>query len=591
MIEARDYQAWAEQSLYKYFGEKSGNPLIAMPTGTGKSVVVALFFQGVLRYWPSQRMMCLTHVKELIKQNFDKLKEVWPDAPAGIYSAGLNQRDTQFPITFAGVASVAKKIHLFGKIDLLVIDEAHLVSPNDVTMYRMIIDALRKINPLLKVIGLTATPWRLGQGMLTDEGGIFTDIACDMTSMEPFNWFIEQGYLSPLIPRRTATHLDPGGVHMRGGEFIAGELQNAVDKAPLTEAAVREMLELASDRRSWLVFCSGVQHTEHVAEMLTAMGIECAAVHSSMTHDRTRIIDRWKNFDLRCIANNNVMTTGIDHPGLDFIGSMRPTASAGLWVQMLGRGTRPLYADGFDTSSQQGRLQAIAAGPKQNCLVLDFARNTKRLGPINDPVKPNPKGKGGGDAPIKECDNCQTYVHASVRVCPHCGFNFPAPLLKIKTTASSDALIKADIPIVETFSIKHITYSMHTKQGRPAMMKVTYYSGLRSFNEFVCFEHTGYALHKAHSWWKERANRATYPSTTLEALTWSTMLQAPTHLQVWSNKKFPEIMKACFDGSAFGTQPASNKELPSTNVYSKPDSSRLANEKVSFDDMDDDIPF
>ena len=586
MITARDYQIFAVNSLYAYFQEKSGNPLIAMPTGTGKSIVIALFLNSVLVQWPSQRTMILTHVKELIEQNFRKLKEVWPNAPAGIYSAGLNQRDTMFPITFGGVASVVKKLHLFGRIDLLIIDEAHLVSPNDVTMYQAIIKALRVVNPMLKVIGLTATPWRLGQGMLTDEGGIFSDICCDMTSTQPFNWFIEQGYLSPLIPRRTDTGLDVSGVHMRGGEFVANELQNAVDKAHITERCLREMVEHASDRKSWLIFCSGVNHTEHVADMLGNLGIECAAVHSKMTGDRTKIIDRWKAGSLRAIANNNVMTTGIDHPGLDFIGSMRPTASAGLWVQMLGRGTRPLYADGFDTSTAQGRLQAIAASQKQNCLVLDFARNTRRLGPINDPMIPNKKGKGSGEAPIKECEQCNAYVHASVRVCPHCGFKFPEPQLKIQMQASSDALIKSDLPVVEMLKVDHITYSGHIKPGRPAMMRVSYYCGIRSFNEFVCFEHTGYALHKAHQWWRARTENAKVPSTTEEALQWSVMLQAPTHLEVWTNKKYPEIMRQCFDGTAFGRQPAST-ERPRTALWQ---AKTPASSSRATLDLDDDIP-
>ena len=136
MIQARSYQTEAVSSIYSYFSTKKGNPVVAMPTGTGKSVVIAMFLESVFRQYPSQRIMILTHVKELIQQNYEKLITLWPFAPAGIYSSGLSRKDVNAPITFAGIASVAKKWALFGHIDLVLIDEAHLVNPKEITMYK-----------------------------------------------------------------------------------------------------------------------------------------------------------------------------------------------------------------------------------------------------------------------------------------------------------------------------------------------------------------------------------------------------------------------------------------------------------------------
>lgn len=554
-IQPRQYQADAVQSLYDYFAAQTGNPLILMPTGTGKAVVIALFLESVFRSYPGQKILVLTHVKELVEQNYEKLKSLWPSAPAGVYSAGLNRRDYVHNIIFAGIASVAKKPELFGCVHLVIIDEAHLVSPSEETMYRAFLNALLSVNPMMKVIGLTATGWRLGHGRITEDG-IFTDVCFDVTSLHEFNKLIADGYLSSLIPRQTSTLLDVDGVHMRGGEFLASELQLAVDKDEITYAALREAVHLASDRDHWLVFASGVQHAEHVAQMLESMGVPTVVVHSKMSgKDRDERIAGFKAGRYRAAVNNNVLTTGFDFPGIDCIIVLRPTASPVLWVQMLGRGTRPVYAPGFDLDSAEGRLLAIQSGPKQNCLVLDFAGNTKRLGPINDPVIPRRKGEKGGEAPVKLCPACATWNHASVTHCVHCGMEFTFTS-KLKQEASSDQLIKDDSPIVEVFAVDHITYTRHSKVGKPPMMKVSYYCGLRMFEEFVCIEHEGFAQRKARMWWREHRGEALahleLPPTTAQALELAPHLQSTTHLRVWTNKKYPEILAHCFDGTAFG---------------------------------------
>jgi DNA repair protein RadD len=568
MLQPRSYQIEAAHSVPNYFQTNSGNPVIAMPTGTGKSVVIAMILQMVYHYWPSQRVMVLTHVKELIQQNYDKLMTLWPAAPAGVYSAGLNRKESNRRITFAGIGSVAKKAALFGHIDLVFIDEAHLVSPNNETLYQLFLAALKEVNPNLRVIGFTATPWRLGTGRITEDG-IFTDVCFDITGMQAFNRLIAEGYLAPLIPRQTKMMLDIDGVHMRGGELIASELQHAVDKYEITQAAIRETLELAHDRRHWLIFASGVEHACNIADMLNDMGIPTVAIHSKMGDaQRDQAILDFKSGKYRAAVNNNVLTTGFDFPGIDCIVVLRPTASTVLWVQMLGRGTRP-----FECAEYK----------KENCLVLDFAGNTRRLGPINDPVIPRKKGaKAGGEAPVKLCGSCATYNHASVTHCCYCGAEFSFQV-KLKQTAASDELLRGDAPLVEVFKVDHITYSTHEKAGRPIMMKVTYYCGLRSFSEYVCIQHDGFAQRKARQWWRERSS-APFPESTEAALTLTDTLTPATHLRIWVNKQYPEILTHCFDGTAFGQQEAGTP--PTTDT-----AARAARVAPSYADMDDDIPF
>lgn len=598
MIRDRSYQIEAVQSVWGYFQNNGGNPVIAMPTGTGKSVVIARLLQSIYGAFPNQRVMLLTHVKELIAQNYEKLRMVWEFAPAGIYSAGLGLKQQGFPITFGGIASVAKRWAAFGHIDLVLIDEAHLVSPSEATMYQSFLNGLRSINPMLKVIGLTATPWRLGHGHITDpvvlpngteEPSIFTDVCFDITGIEPFNKLIAEGFLLPLVPKATRTVLDVDGVHMRGGEFIEKELQTAVDKDDITLAALQEAMELGHDRRKWLIFAAGTDHADHIGDMLNTLGVPTGVVHSKR-EGRDKTIADFKAGRLRAVVNNNVLTTGFDDPEIDMIVCLRPTASSVLWVQMLGRGTRPLYAPGHNLDEIGGRLQAIQDSGKRNCLVLDYAANTRRLGPINDPVVPRRKGQKGGDAPVKECPVCLCYVHASLRWCSGempdgtaCTHEFTFET-KLKQGASTVELIKGDMPVVKLFAVDHITATKHGKVGSPPMVRITYFCQYNSYQEFVCPEHTNFAGRKARLWWKARSSEP-MPTTTKEMLEVIGSLPAATHIRVWVNKKYPEIMGTCFDGTAFGTQQASDyAEAPRMEV-----SGTAPAQSASY--SDDNIPF
>jgi DNA repair protein RadD len=522
----RDYQEQGVYSLFDYFAHKGGHPIVAMPTGTGKSVVIAEFIRRAYTEYPGTRIMMLTHVKELIEQNLKHLLKVWPTAPAGVYSAGLKKRQSHAPITLAGIASVYKKADLFGRVDLVLIDECHLVNNQDSTRYQQFLDALRLVNPKLKVIGLSATPYRLKHGMLTDPGGLFTDVCFDLTSREGFNWMVAQGWISPLVPKKTKTDLTEivRNVRMQGGEYVLDELQQALDVDAITHAAIKEAISFASDRNHWLVFATGIQHAEHVAGALVDLGITATAIHSQLSNaERDDRIAGFKSGRFQVAVNNNVLTTGFDFPEIDCIVMLRPTASPGLWVQMLGRGTRP-------------------SPGKKNCLVLDFAGNTARLGPINDPVIPKQRKKGPpGIAPVRLCDACGCYSHASARFCenPDCGIEFPRSV-KITATASTEELIAGQLPRVEKFRVQKVVYRVHQKTGRPDSMRVDYWCGVRRFTEYVTLDHPGYAGRQARMWWELRCPWGVPPNVAagMKAIN---DLRVPTFIHVAIDEKYPDI--------------------------------------------------
>ena len=576
----RQYQTEAVNSIWAYFETHSiGNPILAMPTGSGKTIVNARFLEGIFKNFPFQKVMLLTHVKELIQQNFEKLIALWPDAPVGIYSDGLGQKNSRQPITLGGIASVWRQPQLFGHVDLIIIDEVHLVSPRGNTMYQTLIDALKKINPKLRVIGLTATPWRMGHGKLTDpyldkdgklHPSVFTDFCFDITNYHSFNRLIAEGYLVPLIPKKMKTELNVDGVHLRGGEFIEKDLQIAVDKHEITVAAIKEAIDLGKDRKKWLVFGAGIEHAEHITQILNEMGVPAGCVHSRR-EDRDATIKAFRAGKIRALVNNNILTTGYDDPTVDMIIVLRPTMSTVLWVQMLGRGTRPVYPPGFNSETLEQRMAAIKASGKLDCLVLDYAGNTRRLGPINDPVIPEPpKSKGTRPAPVKLCDVCDTYVHASVRVCPHCGNEFKFQI-NIVQTASSISPLKGELPITKVFKVDHISAARHEKHGGGSVsMRVSYYCGLKMYTEFVTLENSNaFAQRRARAWWKVRMKSKwndtlnnPVPTTVNEGLTRLEEINHPTHIRVWVNKNpYPEIMAICFDGTAFGTEEMSD-EVP-----------------------------
>ena len=522
MLTLRPYQQAAIAAIYEYYHQKSGNCCIVIPTAGGKSLVMAAFIEGVLKSWPDQRILIVTHVRELIAQNHAEMLGLWPEAPAGIYSAGLGRREVQARILFAGIQSIHRRAQEIGHTDLVLIDEAHLIPGNSSTMYRRFLDGLAQINPALKVIGLTATPFRTNSGMLHEgKDALFTDIAYEA----PVRDLIDQGYLSPLISKQPATRLDVSKVGTRAGDFIHRDLAAAVDQEAITRAAVTEIIEYGKDRKSWLAFCSGVEHARHVAEEFGRRGIICRTIFGDTPkEERDAIIAAFKGGEIRALASMGVLTTGFNAPAVDLIALLRPTKSAGLYVQMVGRGTR------------------LAPG-KGNCLILDFAGNVRRHGPI-DLVRPKRPGEAGGDAPAKVCPECDSIIAISATECPDCGFVFPPRPLKIAPTAATLPVLS---PKVQWLPVDGVSYSRHDKLDGLPSLKVTYICGLKSYSEWVCFEHQGYARQKAVDWWCKRAAGFAVPHSVDEAIAGAMHLARPSEISVRPSGRYVEVSGHRFD--------------------------------------------
>jgi len=559
----RDYQIEAVSSLWSSFAETQRiDPLICLPTGTGKASLLGMIIKDIYTNWPDTgTVIVLTHVKELVINDAASIRWVWPQVRLSIYSDGAGSKDLSGQVIVAGIQSFVSVAHLIKNPCVVLVDEAHMIPASSESGYRKTIDILRKANPKMVVIGLTATPFRSKGGMLINHG-LFNHIAYDATQAERFVQFISDGYLAPVIAKATNTTVSDEGVRITAGEYNLGDMQELFDKDHITIACVDEIIEKGKDRKKWLIFASGIEHAEHVAACLRARGIPTGCIHSKMLGSRDEELAKFEASEYRAMVNNGILTTGYDCPGIDLIGMLRITRSNVLWIQMLGRGTRPLFALGYDVSTKAGRLAAIAASVKQNCLVLDFGDNTLRLGPINDPHLPDPKKKGGGGAPppMKKCPKCNGYNYARVLNCTGiredetpCDYIFPDPELKIESGASVQDIIVDSTPIIEELEVDFTTYSLYSKPGRPSSIKAVYSVGLRFFAQWINIEHTGAARGLAIDWWNSATDAiGTVPKTCVEFLLRKAELSTPRILRVWmkkgprGGKGVPQILKVIY---------------------------------------------
>ena len=489
----RPYQAQAVDAVYEHLRCRDDNPCVVIPTAGGKTPIMATICRDAVQKWDG-RVLILAHVKELIEQAVDKLHAMAPDLwhQIGCYSAGLKSRDTEHAIIVAGIQSVYRKAAELDRFDLILIDEAHMLPPNGEGMYQQFLKEARIVNPHVRLIGLTATPYRMTSGTICGTDHLLNHICYEVGVRE----LIAQGYLCPLKTKVGRRKADTSGLHTRGGEFIAGEVEALMDDDGLVQSACREIVEQTRDRNSVLIFAASVQHAQHVQRVLGDMGHECGFVcGDSSGIFRDDILRRFKDGDMKFLVNVNVLTTGFDAPNIDCVALLRPTNSPGLYYQMLGRGFRLHPA-------------------KTNCLVLDFGGNILRHGPVDAlQIKDKSDRKGSNEAPAKECPNCQAVIHASYSVCPDCGHEFPPPERDRHDGSASTAGVLSGEVTETDYDVSSVYYSIHTKRGappdHPKTLRVDYRCGFNDYHsEWICVAHPkgSYAWQKAQTWWLARSS-------------------------------------------------------------------------------------
>lgn len=589
-MKLRTYQEKAISDLYNFLETKEGNPCVVLPTGSGKTPVIAQICKDAVGW--GERVIVLAHVKELLEQSVHKLGIIAPELAVGVYSAGLNSRDTDEPVLVAGIQSIWDKADQIGPRGLIIVDEAHLISPNEASRYACFIELMKTLNEGVRVIGLTATPYRLDSGALCGPDSTLNEI-CHETFIGDL---IEQGFLSKLSLRAVNPEAvaDLSEVGKRGGEFIESELAQAVNQPDVVRAACREIMTKSTGRKSVLVFATGIAHAEHIVDVLNSYedaGVVAILTGNTPSPERALMLQQFKDGGIRFMVNVMVLTTGFDAPNVDCVCILRPTLSPGLYYQMIGRGFR------IDDK-------------KKDCLVLDFGENIYRHGPIDCIEAPHKRGQEGDAAPkksestirAKECPECHELVEIGALGCS-CGFVFPLKVDTHQRKNDEDSILLGRGPggafLEEKSKVSDTYCSVHTKKdapdGHPKTMRVEYYTSMTfSISEWVCFEHSGFAFSKAQAWWAARS-KLPCPHSSAEAVRLANAGALAESLAIITKKKagvrWPDLI-----GVELGPIPVLPDDYKAEDDAPSPffDLPFGANSKVSsctlFDD-DLDLPF
>lgn len=534
-MKLRHYQVEAVNSIYGALEERDDNALAVIPTGGGKTAIIAQIIHDVVGRWDG-RVLVLAHVKELLQQAEDALEAICPDVEVGVYSAGLKRRDTEQSCILAGIQSVYRRAADLGPFALVLVDECHRIPPDGEGMYRTFLDEARIVSPRLRVVGLTATPYRMSTGEIAGPENVLNHVCYEIGVRD----LVDRGFLSPLVSQPAEAQVDTSGVTRRGGEFVASELAAVMDVDHKVEAACREILASAEGRQAGLVFCSGVNHAMNVGRTLHELSGEPVpvVVGDTPAADRADIIERFKSGRIRWLVNCNVLTEGFDAPRVDLVALLRPTLSPGLYYQMVGRGFR------------------VSPG-KENCLVLDFGGNVQRHGPV-DQVRVFPRSGSGShhkEAVVGSCPGCGAPLPMGVLACAECySVNSERDEPKHDTQAATLPVLSEGASEFrdETYEVKGIAYHVHRKRGAedwaPKTLRVEYRVGVgHVLKEWVCVEHDGFAGKKARDWWSKRSN-ARFPFSARNAVALANnQALCETHeitvRQFADRKKFDQITK------------------------------------------------
>jgi len=485
-MKLRPYQQQAIDELMAWFKKNpTGNPIMSLPTASGKSLICAEIANMAIGY--GQSVLVITPSKELCEQNYEKLKMYIDDV--GIVSASAGRKQYGSKCTVATIGSIYKTSHLLETTpSILVIDEAHGVSNQNKGMYRQLISELQKVLNV-RVVGMTATPYN-GQGIWLTDGkdSMWSEIAVDIKMTD----LILEGYLSPLTTKAGSVTIDTKDVKKTGGDFNIKQLEEVSDTESLNKEIVRDAISKSHGRKAWMAFCVSVKHAEHIKCELIEQGIKAEVVTGDTPkRERESIIEDFRIGRIKCLVSVAALVTGFDVPHIDMIIWLRNTVSPILYVQGMGRAMR------------------IAEG-KTDALVLDYTTTIQRLGCV-DQVTGRHKSNRKSDeaAPAKVCPDCERILATSIRVCP-CGYMFPANKIELKTNSSREAVTSLDAAVWH--EVDNIRYLRHKKEGKPDSLKVNYYQGLTLVcSEWSCIQHEGFAKQKAIAWLTQRAKSAKLP--------------------------------------------------------------------------------
>lgn len=464
-MEYRYYQSEAIAStidMLELSDKKNLRPVIDLPTGSGKSVVIAGLCEHYYRQ--NKKVLVVTHRAELLKQNRDKISHL---GDTSFYSAGLGEKVLS-PVTFGGIQSLRlDECRAYG-FDIVIVDEAHLVPIDPATEYRRLLDGLG-----LPVVGLTATPYRLDCGSICGRGKPFDCISYSASISE----LIDHGFLCPLDTPSQKIQIDLGKLVRGGiGDFTTKSNSEALNPrlhdiclqiaSVMTnkQTELFDKIETLESPYRALVYTASVDDAHAVAKTLCDLGCSAKAIDGSTAQDaRAEALEWFKSSTnaKRILVSCDIMTTGVDAPATDLICLLRGTISPSLYVQILGRGMR-------------------THKNKKSCIVWDFGGNIDRHGPI-DKISPREKTKRKPQddtqsefaAPLKQCRKCLGDNSINARTCFYCDSIFESVYKHLDTNYSLDQIISGQKKS-NTFEVLACGWSRTTSKSGNDMLVFKY---------------------------------------------------------------------------------------------------------------------
>lgn len=558
-IKLRNYQFRVLNQIWDCL-QNQCNILGTAPCSAGKTILFSMIIERLLRENPGFRALTLVDREILVSQSRDKLVMVAPQLAdhIGIVCASVSKkRRLDAPVTVASRQSLINCMDDFPPVHLVIVDECHLMAmPHADNMvpdqWATIIAKLREYNPYTRLLGFTASPYRLGSkgGYIygkrnrEDAHPYFDQVDAEITTRE----LLDGGYITPLtgFSRVSGDYKnDIAQINMVAGEFNLGQLTDMMCKPVHVQSCVDAWEEhIKNQRHKTLIFCTSIEHAEVVAQAFNAHGVSSCAIHSKLSpvEEKARM-EALVQGTMQVFTSVAKLTTGMDVADIDAIIMARPTESASLYQQCVGRGQR--LADG-----------------KTDCLVIDLVGCTQKFGTdMDNLIVSVPRTAGSGEAPKKICQGehedgtvCGASVHASLAYCPECGFKFP---MTEEVEAAMGTLKEVkfnEIPDPEEWECTSVYYDIHTSRADKQLIKVTYQCGMGdTFREWVCLpdHYSGYAVDKAVLWW-ERRTAEPFPQSVDEFMFLADELMEPAIVVTQKKGKYDEVKEVIFNDEMNG---------------------------------------
>jgi len=559
-MKPRPYQSKALDSIWDSL-QYNLNTLLVAACSAGKTLMFSLIAKRLLTENRHYNITILMDREVLVRQTYDKLLAVAPELALniGIACASVSSnKDHEKPVTVASRQTLSNMLDKCIAPQLLIIDEAHLMSTPKIgkyspDQYGVIINRFRQGNPNMRLLGVTATPYRLVDGYMYGERNspncrpYFDSVCHEITVKE----LTELGYLAALtgytaIPADLSNELSR--VSITGGEYNTGELSSVMTAGKHITSAVQVWQDHASDRKKTIAFCVTVDHAEKLAEAFNDEGIHATAIHSKLTPlENLSRMEALKNGEYKVFCSVAKLTTGMDVPDIDCIIMARPTKSAALYKQILGRGQR-------------------IAPNKNDCLVLDLVGNNRELGTdldnLNVTYKMRTDVKGNPIAKI--CPECFKEVHVAIKICIHCGYAFAPPDDTESDTPGMESVDYGTLPPME-WDVESMFVETHTsKSSKKELLKIR----LEVYNDnslnphktvyiWMCFEddgYNGYAVMRGAERWAEMTGENSlpvadryYPKSAAEAESAKERINKPDRVLVDNSGKYANVIKIIYD--------------------------------------------